>query len=530
MKGLRKILLEGRVEDAQKYFENTVGSWPVAEFQNPAGIGAGTNLEGVLDHFVQNDPSGNNKYLMWMVKMYLNPEERGTSPNDISSLVQRFHKNVARLSPAFIMNMDLFNPGSRIATSPKNIDSYDDLSQLERVMDEMDTITTKKEKEKEAKSGVDKLYEDDRWLLVKPNTYEGSCYYGSSTKWCTAAKDYPKHFEDYSKKGLLFYIIDKTKDVGDFFKIALFKKWNGDEEWYDRADNRLEGSTVKAIESLLPLELTKTIEEEFIGEEEPENNKSITIEQFKQNLETYIQSLPRPITMSTQTGKWTLNTSMVGDDDWEWKGSDPRVEFIATPFPNGNDMNMYFRTDDDDLGQPAIEYYKTIPKEDLNNEFMGPGPEYRWNYLSNESNEYRPFASEKAFLRNIYLPLVSKALGNEEIKEYTGLDYTTWDAQSEVSSYTFKYPPKKGSMTQLFTEYLKELHPQKRTPNQFYEDVLGRSRPRAHNNMFFAAIKDSGIVKMERQGRQFVYSLGPNHKAWTQGKLLRRGRAYGQPG
>ena len=66
---------------------------------------------------------------------------------------------------------------------------------------------------------------------------------------------------------MLFYIIDKTKDVGDFFKIALFKKWNGDEEWYDRADNRLEGSTVKAIESLLPLELTNAIEEEYVGEE-----------------------------------------------------------------------------------------------------------------------------------------------------------------------------------------------------------------------------------------------------------------------
>ena len=527
MKGLNKILLEGRVEDAQQYFENAVGSWPVAEPGNPAGIGSQTNLDGVLQHFVQNDPSGNNKYLMWMVKRYIDPEERGTSPNDISSLVQRFHKNVDRLSVAFIMNMDIFDPSSRISTSPKNIDSYDDLSQLERVMDEMDTITTKKEKEKEAKSGVDKLYEDDRWLLVKPNTYEGSCYYGSSTKWCTASKDYPKHFDDYSKKGLLFYIIDKTKDVGDFFKIALFKKWNGDEEWYDRADNRLEGSTVKAIESLLPLELTKTIEEEFIDDVPTENTEALTLEQFKLRLETYIEGLPRPITISTSTGKWKLEIG-VGDDDWEWKGSDPRVELLATPFPNGNDMNVYFRTDDDDLGQPAIEYYETIPVEDLNNEFMGPGPEYRWNYLSNDPNDFRPFAAEKAFLRNIYLPLVSKALGNEDLKEYTGLDYTTWDAQSDVSSYTFKYPPKKGSMTQLFTDYLKD-NPRS-TPNQFYEDVLGRPRPRAHNNMFFAAIKDSGIVEMERQGRQFVYSLGPNHEAWTQGKLLRRGRAYGQPG
>ena len=156
------------------------------------------------------------------------PSRESTSPNDISSLVQRFHKNVDRLSIAFIMNMDIFDPSGRIATSPKNLDSYDDISQLERVMDELDTIQTRKEKQKEAKSGVDKLYEDDRWLLVKPITYEGSCYYGSSTKWCTAAKDAPQHFKSYSKTGNLYYIIDKTKDVGDFFKIALHKKWDGE--------------------------------------------------------------------------------------------------------------------------------------------------------------------------------------------------------------------------------------------------------------------------------------------------------------
>ena len=33
MKGLNNILLEGRVEDAQEYFEKAVGSWPVAEVQ-----------------------------------------------------------------------------------------------------------------------------------------------------------------------------------------------------------------------------------------------------------------------------------------------------------------------------------------------------------------------------------------------------------------------------------------------------------------------------------------------------------------
>ena len=320
MKGLGKILIEGRVEDAQKYFENAVGSWPVAEPGNPAGVGEYTNLQGVLDHFVSEDPSGNNKYLMWMIKTYLN--EESTAPFEITSVVKRFHKNLNRLTPAFIMNMDVFSSNSNIMTSPKNIDSYDELSSLERVMDEMDAVQTKKEKEKEAKAGVDKLYEDDRWLLVKPNTYEGSCYYGSSTKWCTASKDYPKHFEDYSNRGVLFYIIDKTKDVGDFFKIALFKKWNGEEEWYDRADNRLEGSTVKAIESLLPLELTNAIEEEYIGEVPTMDESIFTLEQFKSNVETYIQNLPRPITISTPTGKWELEINSAGS--WEWAGQRPK--------------------------------------------------------------------------------------------------------------------------------------------------------------------------------------------------------------
>ena len=47
---------------------------------------------------------------------------------------------------------------------------------------------------------------------------------------------------------------------------------------------------------------------------------------------------------------------------------------------------------------------------------MGPGPEYRWNYLTTDTNNYRQFANEKAFLRNIYIPLVSKALGNPAVK------------------------------------------------------------------------------------------------------------------
>ena len=347
----------------------------------------------------------------------------------------------------------------------------------------------------------------------------------AATKWCTSAKD-AKHFNDYSKTGNLFYIIDKSKDVGDFFKIALHKKWSGVEQWYDRADDELTNQTIEAIRSLLPIELTKALELEH-SETEEEKAKPLSLLEFKQELENYVDNLPNSITYSTQTGKWKLQ---ILQDRWEWYGVDPRMELVATPFPDGEPgINIYVRTDDDDLDQPEIEYARWIGLDELSTEWLGPNDEYQINYLSRDQHGYYG-AERKAemFIRTLYMPLISLALSNEEIKEYTGQDYKTWDSTSYVSSYTFKYPARKGTMTQKFVDYIKE-NP-RRTSNQFYEDVLGRPRPRGHNNMFFASIKDSGIVKMERKGRQFVYSLGPNYEAWTEGKLLRKGRAYGKPG
>jgi len=516
MLGLQHILLEGRVEDAQQYFEKAVGSWPVADEGNPAGIGASTNVEGVLDHFVQNDPSGNNKYLMWMVKMYLNPEERGTSPNDISSLVERFHKNIDRLSPVLIMNMDMFDPSGRISTSPKNIDSYDDLSQLERIMDEVDSIQTRKEKETQAKGGADKLYEDERWLLVRPNTYESSCYYGSSTKWCTASKEYPKHFDDYSKEGSLFYIIDKSKDLGDFYKIALYKKFSdGSEEWYDRADNKLSDQTEDAIYSMLPEGLVSAFVDAHEEYEKPEAPLK-DLEEFRDELDDVMNRNPKLTKITTKSGTYTLYIdSMSGT--WAWVNTQyPDIGIYATPFWEGRNELQIDSADEDVV---PLEGYSSEPiiytSEDLEN----PGLKQE-EYLSTEGGNYRDnLWGAKIFLYQIYLPVIKKVLNQQLFSDAVGTQYTTWTPGSHVSSYTFKYPPREGTMTQKFVDYLKQ-NPRK-TSSEFYKDILGYPRPRGHNAMFFAAIKDAGIVKMERQGRQFVYSLGPNYQDWVEGRLLR---------
>ena len=78
---------------------------------------------------------------------------------------------------------------------------------------------------------------------------------------------------------------------------------------------------------------------------------------------------------------------------------------------------------------------------------MGPGPEYHWNYLSRYYSLRLELILNKHLLAYIHASVSRQVLEVMKLKNI-GLDYKTWDAQSYVSSYTFKYPPKKGSMTQ----------------------------------------------------------------------------------
>ena len=510
MKGLTKILLEGRIEDARQYIANSIGTEMLSD-----------KSEEVLGYFIDGDPSGNHKYLMWMVKMH--DIDSGFSPNMLIDLVQRFHNNLDKIHPALVTDMGFYS-ASKVATSPKNIDSYPDYRTLKRIVEAAEESVTRKQREKEAKTGVDKLYEDDRWLLVKPNTYEGSCYYGSATKWCTASKDAPSHFESYSKTGNLYYIIDKKKDVGDFFKIALHKKWNEEEDWYDRADNELTQETENAIRSLLPTKLINALEENHgsLRKNASSSRSKFSYDEFRNVLKEHIIEAGKEIKLKTRSGVWDLH---ILGNLFVWSGNDPRVEVLTELFP-GNEPIMPIWVDliDDDITEFSLQEKETTYSIDelsvqhlQPEDYLNKWPEQGLRYESVERNL-------NTFLELIYLPKVRVVLDSDEMVDFTGIEYKTWSPDSYVSSFTFKYPPRKGTMTQKFVDYLKSFP--ESTSKEFYEDVLGYSRPRAHNNMFFSSIKDSGIVKMERRGRQFVYSLGPNYEAWKNGRLLRSTNAY----
>lgn len=94
------------------------------------------------------------------------------------------------------------------------------------------TVKDAKEKEKEKSNlkkitqDADKIYSDDRWLVIVPKSHEASCHYGAGTKWCTTMKNLPSHYENYSEMGPLFYIIDKTRTEGVLYKLAIHLQYS----------------------------------------------------------------------------------------------------------------------------------------------------------------------------------------------------------------------------------------------------------------------------------------------------------------
>ena len=104
-----------------------------------------------FQYFIDADPSGNQKYLMWMVKMY--DTDSGFSPNMLQDLVQRFHNNLDKIHPALAMAMGFYS-NSKVATSPKNIDSYPDYRTLKRIVDAAEESVTRKQREKKTTSSM----------------------------------------------------------------------------------------------------------------------------------------------------------------------------------------------------------------------------------------------------------------------------------------------------------------------------------------------------------------------------------------
>jgi hypothetical protein len=120
------------------------------------------------------------------------------------------------------------------------------------------SLSNLKNIDKEMTKQVQKLYETDEWLLVKPLSYQASLKYGASTKWCTASKDNAEYYFRYSKQGILIYSINKR--TGN--KVAGFKSVDENSEpetsFWNITDQRID-----SMDSGLPSDVLDIFRNEF---------------------------------------------------------------------------------------------------------------------------------------------------------------------------------------------------------------------------------------------------------------------------
>ena len=207
---LVQIILEGRKEDFARKFSNKFSE---------------EQLRAIIDK--SDVLPGQHKYLNFLGKV-VNPRNFNADLNIVVKLLEKFSTVGQNLSLKDINQYD------KISTLKKALDDYDN-----RIRREIKTV-----------DDADVIYEDNEMIVVSPKTHKSSCYFGSGTKWCTTASD-SGHYDRYNQDGKLFYFISKTKPTSDpTYKVALLKKFDGSETYYNAPDDSFRTGWIFGTEKL----------------------------------------------------------------------------------------------------------------------------------------------------------------------------------------------------------------------------------------------------------------------------------------
>lgn len=234
------LLTEGRLDDMKKKYSRIS-----PEF---------------IDKISAKDPSGNNKYLDWMLhniyavmskwRKYENPKEGEfvTNPQDpntyssdinysigyIVKVVESFHKNVDRLTPDRVYEALAKKIGhiptnfttiklSDSKISPigiwesKNINYYTPHTLGEVLNYIIEHYPSKSEIDQIVKKETTNIYEDGIIKIVAPQSFASSCMYGAETRWCTTSRNNKDYYNQYTDKNnvLIYFIFKKPIKTGD---------------------------------------------------------------------------------------------------------------------------------------------------------------------------------------------------------------------------------------------------------------------------------------------------------------------------
>jgi hypothetical protein len=145
-----------------------------------------------------------------------------------------------------------------------DINQVKTLNEIESVINLINIKNIGKEFSKQTYVDLD----TEKWLVIRPLTYESSLKYGAHTKWCTAAKSNPYQFFRYTEEAVLIYCINKEtgyklafhmfRDGNKFYDISF---WNSVDDRIDSLSAEIDFDVYQLIKNIYTSSETKTNKE-----------------------------------------------------------------------------------------------------------------------------------------------------------------------------------------------------------------------------------------------------------------------------
>jgi hypothetical protein len=193
-----------------------------------------------IDRMFAIDPTSQGKYTEW-IGDYLDSSLKFKDYDKIEDMITKiiipFEKNYKRIDDDILKQFEkkLIDSGvnlegknlidvEKIKKTPKDINSYSIPFYLLAMLQVLEETKSRSEEERIAKKGAYKIFGNSNYLVVRPLTWESSCFYGFETKWCTSMKNDRYHYDKHTRDGILYYFIDK-KNKGN--KVALYLEKDG---------------------------------------------------------------------------------------------------------------------------------------------------------------------------------------------------------------------------------------------------------------------------------------------------------------
>ena len=488
MKFMSILLREGRKEDIKKKYLDKYSE---------------EELDFVLN--ISDLQDFNHKYTDWILKTDLPDMDFDMYIDTAVDLVKDFDKYQSQMQK-------------------KDINQYKNIIDLESALSPF----KHKEELKKLESQVDKVYEDDKFLVIKPKTEESSCKYGAGTKWCVTQRN-TSYFEQYTSGNQeLYFVIDKKNSTNEnFSKIALHFDNSGTLKYWDSKDEPLDKKQIGILEYAFP-DLINAIKNDY------ENRKLSKIDQFLQD---------------------TFNSFGVTTVNDQYFSLNTQLNVSVEGFKTINDMglghaegNLHIILHSKSKNEIVDSYqvFITFKPENANTfsisvGFMGKD-EYNddldledWGIDARLKIEGSPAGLSVQVKKYIGNRVLTTIRSNKILLKKIAGDNKTWISRS-IHGYTFG--KNKGLISKLvnFLDSGKEgtkldflvdigkldkkvedgkLLYSHKNANRYIPSVNWRGQ----HASFFASAKASGILDYRKVGNQFILTKGPNFDAFKEGKL-----------